>query len=127
MTTDVVEELHGLTVLVCAPDGPVLRDDRDAVDLIGEALGRGVELVLLPVPRLADEFFTLSTGIAGAIIQKFVNYRLRLAVIGDISAHLARSAALRDLVRETNRGRQLWLLPTREELEQRLARTAVAN
>ena len=122
MTTDVVQELQGLAVLVCAPDGPVVRDDRDAVDLIGAALGQGAELVLLPVSRLTDEFFTLSTGVAGAILQKFVNYRLRLAVIGDISEHLDRSSALRDLVAETNRGRQLWLLATRDELEQRLAR-----
>src|SRR4051794_34489916 len=95
MTTDVVQELQGLTVLVCAPDGPVVRDERDAVDLVGAALGQGAELVLLPVSRLTEDFFTLSTGIAGAIIQKFVNYRLRLAVVGDISDHLARSSALR--------------------------------
>lgn len=125
MTTDVVQELHGLTVLVCAPDGPVVRDDRDAADLVATALSERAELVLLPVSRLADEFFTLSTGIAGAVMQKFVNYRLRLAVIGDISEHLARSSALRDLVAESNRGRQLWLLSTRDDLEQRLARAAV--
>jgi hypothetical protein len=57
--TDHVITLHDLRVLVCAPDGPVLRGDRDAVDVIGEALGREITLVL-PVERL-DRRSTSST------------------------------------------------------------------
>jgi hypothetical protein len=39
-----------------------------------------------------------------------VNYGLRLAVVGDISEPLADSEALRDFVRESNRGRQVWFV-----------------
>jgi Domain of unknown function (DUF4180) len=45
--------------------------------------------------------------LAGEFAQKFVNYRLRLAIVGDISQHLAGSEALCDFVAETNRGNQL--------------------
>lgn len=75
---------------------------------------------MLPVRRLADEFFTLRTGVAGELVQKFVNYRLPVVVVGDISAHVARSIALRDFVTESNRGRQLWFVETMAELEERL-------
>ncbi|WBB70499.1 DUF4180 domain-containing protein [Micromonospora sp. WMMD812] len=120
MTTDTLRDLHGVPVLDCADDGPALRDDADALDVIGDALGRGAELVVLPAGRLDDAFFQLRSGVAGEIVQKFVNYRLRLAVVGDISAHLAASSALRDFVTESNRGRQLWFLPSRADLEERL-------
>ena len=118
---DTVLELHGVTVLACAPDGPKLSRESDATDLIGEAFGRHADLVLLPVERLTDEFFTLSTRLAGEVAQKFVNYRLRLAIVGDISRHLEASSALRDFVRETNRGNQLWFVADRAELDERLS------
>ena len=54
-------------------------------------------------------------------MQKFVNYRMGLAVIGDISAHTAVSAALADFVWEANRGRRLWFLPDLDALSARLA------
>jgi hypothetical protein len=119
--TATLEHHHGVAVLVCAPDGPMLRTETDATDVIGDAFGLGAELVALPVERLADDFFALRTGLAGAVVQKFVNYRIRLVIVGDISAHVERSTALRDFVHEANRGNQLWFVATAEELDGRLA------
>jgi hypothetical protein len=116
-------DLHGVPVLTCPADGPPLRGDDEALDVIGAALGAGAELVVVPVDRLPDEFFALRTGVAGGIVQKFVNYRLRLAVVGDVAAHVAASTALRDFVTESNRGRQLWFVPTMADLDARLAAT----
>jgi hypothetical protein len=118
--TDAVFELGGIRVLECGVNGAKLRSDRDAVDIVGEALSGRCSLVVLPVERLDDSFFSLRTRIAGEIIQKFVNYELRLAIIGDIARHLEASAALRDFVFETNRGNQVWFLADRGELERRL-------
>ncbi|MEU7958146.1 DUF4180 domain-containing protein [Micromonospora humida] len=120
MSTDTLVTLAGVTALAGAPDGPRICGGDDATHVIGAALGHGVDLVVLPVRRLAVEFFTLRTGVAGAVVQKFVNYRLRLAVVGDISRHVGRSTALRDFVAEANRGDQLWFVDTTAELEERL-------
>ena len=65
----------------------------------------------IPVSRLSPDFFQLKTRLAGEVIQKFVNYRMRLAMIGDISAWLAQSNALRDFVYESNRGTAIWFVP----------------
>lgn len=65
--------------------------------------------------------------LAGEIVQKFVYYRLNLAVVGDVSAHVEASTALRDFVREANRGRHLWFVGTAEEFAERLAPRAVAD
>lgn len=120
MTAESLVHMHGVPVLVLPPDGPQLQTERDVVDLIGAALEHNADLVLVPAERLTDDFFTLRTRLAGEFAQKFVNYRLRLAILGDISQHLARSEALRDFVAETNRGNQLWFVATSQELDQRL-------
>jgi hypothetical protein len=115
---DEVHQLDGVPVLVCAAEGSPLRDDRDAVDLV--ALAHRAEWVAVPVDRLTPEFFQLRTGVAGAIVQKFVQYRTGLAVVGDVDAHLAASDAFQDWVREINRGRHIWFVADLAELEQRL-------
>ena len=118
--THIVTERRGVPVLVCAADGPAIAGPQDALDLIGATYGRA-DVVAVPAHRLDERFFTLRSGVAGEIMQKFVNYRVRLAVVGDISAHVAASTALRDLVRESNQGRHVWFVADLDELDTRLA------
>ncbi|MFE9613856.1 DUF4180 domain-containing protein [Streptomyces sp. NPDC006012] len=122
MSSNTLVNLHDVRVLNCAPDGPLLDGESAALDLVGDALGREAQWVTVPVERIPDEFFRLWSGVAGAVVQKFATYRLRLAVIGDISRHLAESTALRDFVYESNQGSQLWFLADSRELDDRLRR-----
>src|SRR5271156_6774867 len=115
-------ELHGVRIFECDSEGAQPRNERDAADLINAAWEHHARLIVLPVERLGDDFFQLKTRIAGEIIQKFVNYRLRLAIVGDISRYVAGSSALRYFVYESNRGNQIWFVATIEELGQRLER-----
>ena len=115
--------LGGRPVMPCAPTGARLDSEAAAVDLIGSLWGQEVDWVVLPTARLGEAFFDLRTGQAGAVIQKFVTYRLRLAIVGDISAELAASAALRDFVRESNGGDRVWFVPDLATLETRLLAT----
>lgn len=118
--TDRLVEHHGVPVLVVSADGPPVASEQDALDrLIGAAFYRA-EVVAVPAQRFDDGFFDLSSGLAGAIMQKFVNYHLRLVVLGDISHHLRASSALPDLVRESNQGRHIWFLPDLDALAARL-------
>jgi len=117
---DTIEMLGSIRALFCDPNGQTIRNDRDAVDLIGMALSERCGLVVLPVERLGDDFFQLKTRILGEVIQKFVNYERRLAILGNIDHRLEASKALRDFVYETNRGRQVWFVADRAQLESRL-------
>jgi hypothetical protein len=116
---DQVVERAGVPVLVCADDGPTISGTQDALDVIGSAFSRA-DVVAVPVGRLDEQFFQLRTGLAGEIMQKFTNYRIRLAVVGDISARVGASSALRDLVFESNRGSQIWFVADLDELDQYL-------
>ena len=79
---------------------------------------------LFPIQMLGPGFLTLSTRLAGEVIQKFVNYRLRLAFVGDIGVAVAASDALRDFVRESNRGRHVWFVADMAALEAKLSAPA---
>lgn len=116
---DVLEQRRDVAVLVCDADGPVVATVQDALDLIGDAF-QGAEVVAVAAGRFDDRFFTLSTGLAGEVMQKFVNYRLRLVIFGDISGRLRASRTLRELVHESNQGRHVWFVADLAELDTRL-------
>lgn len=117
-----IDESSGIRVLHLPVDGPSISTPDDAADLVGDAWAHRASLVAVPVERLDPEFFQLKSRIAGEITQKLVNYRLRLAVVGDITEHVAKSDALRDFVWESNRGEQIWFVDDEAALAAKLAR-----
>ena len=117
-------EIAGLRALLWPEDGPPVASGRDASDIIGEALSVQAQMVVIPVARLSPDFLRLSTGLAGEVLQKFVNYGLRVAIVGDVSAAAAASAPLRDFIGESNRGRHVWFVPDLAALEAKIAEIA---
>jgi hypothetical protein len=117
---DVSRVIGGVKVLVCSPDGPKLSRERDANDLMSAAWEQSASLVAIPVERLSADFFQLSTRLAGDVLQKFVNHRLRVAIVGDVSAWTAKSKALHDFVSESNGGQTVWFVSDLGELERLL-------
>ena len=69
--------------------------------------------IILKKENMADDFFDLSTGLAGEILQKFSTYRKRLAIIGDYEHIISKS--LRDFIYESNRTKQILFVKTKEE------------
>lgn len=122
-----VIDLAGRRVLLAAGPGlsentrAPIASERDGADLVGEALGAGAEIIAVPAPRLAADFFVLKTGLAGAILQKTTNYRLGFAVVGEVPADALESEALRAFIIESNRRGQVLFVADMAELEARLA------
>ncbi|KFE72168.1 hypothetical protein DB31_0429 [Hyalangium minutum] len=112
-------ELEGIRILELPEDGPVVQD---ASSLLSLAFEHQADMMTIPAARLGESFFKLATGVAGELVQKFTTYRIRLTILGDISAQVANSNALRSFVYEANKGSQLWFLENREALVERLAR-----
>jgi Domain of unknown function (DUF4180) len=117
---DRVYESSGVRILECAIDGPPLRTDRDAVDLISAAAGANAEWAVVPVSRFDPEFWILRTRLAGDFFQKFVTYGKRIVILGEIPAEFSQSRALHDFVVECNRGRQIWFVKNLDEFRDRL-------
>lgn len=111
----------GRRVLLLPADGPSVNHPKNANDFIGATYGLEVDFVAIPVARLGPDFLRLSSRVAGEFLQKFVTYGLGVVLLGDVSAEVAASEALRDFVRESNRGRQVFFLPDVAALEAKLA------
>jgi hypothetical protein len=117
-----IDDHESFRVLHLDQDGPQVSTSDDTSDLIGNAWSQGVSTIAIPVARLDPAFFDLSTRKAGDITQKLVNYRLRLVIVGDVSAFEAASGAFRDYVWESNRGDHVWFVPDEAALTERLGR-----
>lgn len=68
---------------------------------------------------LGEDFIDLKTGFAGDVLQKFSNYRVRLAIVGDYSVY--KSKALRDFIYECNKGNLVFFKNSLEEALDALA------
>jgi hypothetical protein len=116
-----VRNIGGRPVYVCAGEGPSLAQDHELSGLIGELFGADATVVAIPLARLGPDFLRLGTGVAGAVLQKLVNYRFQIAVLGDVSTAVAGSEPLGDFVRESNRGTTVWFVEDLAALEAKLA------
>jgi hypothetical protein len=77
----------------------------DAVNLLGNLYYQGFDKIIIQEKNLTLKFFDLKNGIAGDILQKFSNYRMPLAIIGDFSKYTSKS--VNAFMYECNRGKQI--------------------
>lgn len=87
-------------------DQVLIRSEQDALDLMAD-IGYHHEShkIILYRENLGEDFFDLSSGMAGGILQKFSNYRVRLAVVGDFSGQ--GNQRMKEFIMESNKGRQV--------------------
>jgi len=126
LETGVVEFLDGTPEERAGPsfyeaDGAQPGDPVAAVD---RCIERGARALLFDRGALPPAFFDLSTGVAGALVQKLVNYQLRMAgVVPDLQVH---STRFQEFAREANAGAAFRFFATREEAVRWLDESAVA-
>lgn len=107
-------------IAVIRSDEVVLTDAQDALDLMMTArYTHDCVGIVLPKSAVTEDLFVLSTGIAGEILQKFVNYRVKLAIVGDYSRYT--SKPLQDFFYESNNGGHILFVATEEEALAKLA------
>ncbi len=119
---NVVREIHGVRVLEYDAAGKELRSEADAIEIITAASEQDTSVVVVAAEHLSPDFFHLRTGVAGAFLQKFLTYQLRIVIAGEVGQYTAESASLRAFVLESNRGAHIWFVANVSELEERLAR-----
>jgi hypothetical protein len=97
-----------------SPSGrQLLHSVGDAERLVEACLSRGVDCALLYAANLTHGFFDLSSGEAGAILQKLRNYRIRLAVVC-VPGTVQISSRFGELLAEEARSNQFGLFESRE-------------
>lgn len=107
-------EKNGIVCAVVVADTPVITDAQTALDLLMTAKHDiGTKNIVIDKKLIAEDFFILSTGLAGEILQKFINYGGRIAIYGDYSRYT--SKPLKDFIYESNKGKDVFFVSTEEE------------
>lgn len=110
MKTEVVKK-NNVSVAVIHSDGYLITDVQSALDLIMSVrFETGCKNIAVNKEAIVGDFFTLSTCMAGEILQKFINYGVKFAIYGDFSQYT--SKPLRDFMYESNRGRDIYFQPS---------------
>ena len=106
-------------IAVVSSEERIIVDTNSALDLIMTVqYETGADRIAIDKDAVSEEFFILSTGIAGEILQKFINYHIKAAIFGDYSKYT--SKPLKDFIYESNHGRDFFFVATREEAVDRL-------
>lgn len=101
------------TITVAEVTGTTVNDAQDALDVLGNCGYQGADAVILHAEDLTPAFFDLKTGIAGDVLQKFSNYRMRLAIVGDFGQYTSKS--LKDFIYESNQTGRILFVRDAEE------------
>ena len=93
---------------------------QDALDLIGNASYQEARNVVVFTHQLNPDFFELKTRLAGEILQKVVNYQMRMAIVGVFTD--VKSESLKAFITESNRGNHVFFVGSPEQALERLGR-----
>lgn len=95
------------------PGSEVISGPGEMLDIMVEAGYSDSASLIIYEKNLPGDFFDLRTRVAGEILQKFSNYRMKLAIIGDFSD--IKSKSLRDFMRESNSGGTIFFVSSLDE------------
>ena len=113
MTIQTVEQ-NNILCAVINSDEKVFTDAQSALDVLMTAkYNVGTKNIIIDKKLIVEDFFILSTGLAGEILQKYTNYGGRIAIYGDYSRYT--SKPLRDFIYESNKGKSVFFVATKEE------------
>ena len=114
-------EKNGIACAVVNSNEIVITDAQSALDVIMSAkYDIGTKNIVVDKKLITEDFFILSKGLAGEILQKYVNYGGRIAIYGDYSHYT--SKPLKDFIYESNKGKDVFFVTTRDEAVEMLTR-----
>lgn len=110
MKTEVIKR-NNIDVAVVSSDELLITDVQSAIDLVMTVkYETGCTNIAVNKGAVVNEFFVLSTCLAGEILQKFINYGVRFAIYGYFSRYT--SKPLKDFMYESNKGKDIYFQPT---------------
>lgn len=99
----------------------IIKDTQTAIDFVMSVkYETNCNKIAINKRAITEDFFILSTGVAGEILQKFINYQIKFAIIGDYSKYT--SKPLKDFIYESNKGKDIFFVRTENEAIQMLNR-----
>lgn len=113
MTIEKIEKDNKALALVTGNE-KIITDVQSALDMVMSVkYNFDTNKIIIDKNAVAEDFFILSSGLAGEILQKFINYDVKIAIYGDYSRYT--SKPLRDFIYESNNGKDVFFVSTKDE------------
>ncbi len=107
-------------IAIVNSDEIIIKDAASAVDFVMELKQKThCHKIALNKTAIAEDFFILSSGLAGEILQKFVNYGIKFAIYGDYSKYT--SKPLKGFIYESDQGQDVFFVATADEAKEMLS------
>ena len=118
MEIRVIKE-NNIEIAIVNSDEILITDVQSALDFFATVdYETGCSRMIINKSSICEEFFDLSTKIAGEILQKFINYQKKIAIIGDFSKYTSKS--LKDFIYECNKGKDIFFVPNEKQAIEKL-------
>lgn len=98
----------------------IITSTQDGLDLLGDVYYQGFDTIILYEGNISPDFFDLKTKMAGEILQKFSNYRVRLAIVGDFDKYESKS--IKDFIFESNKNQHINFTRNLQEALEKLSK-----
>jgi hypothetical protein len=115
-----IHHRNGQKIAEIISDDIIIKSIEDGKDLLGNLYYQGSDRIIVHEKNITPEFFDLKNGMAGEILQKFSNYRVRLAIVGDFSKYTSKSVT--DFIYESNKGNLIFFVPSLEKAIEELSK-----
>jgi len=112
--------INSIGIAEVVSDKILIKNTQDALDIMADCSYQGYRKMIIHEKNFTPEFFDLKTRIAGDILQKFTNYQLELAIVGDFSKYSSKS--LKDFIFESNKAGKINFVSTIEEAKAALTK-----
>lgn len=113
-------EMNGLKLAVVNSSEKLISDVQSALDfMMTVRYETGSDRIAVNKEAVTEDFFILSSCLAGEVLQKFINYHVKFAIIGDFSEYT--SKPLKDFIYESNQGKDIFFVSTQEEALKKLS------
>ena len=112
-------KINDMEIAIVNSDKVCISDGQTALDfMMSVNYETGCHSIVINKDAIAEDFFILSTRIAGEILQKFINYHFKLAIVGDFSRYT--SKPLKDFIFESNKGKDIFFVSSEKEAIEKL-------
>lgn len=99
----------------------IIKDVQSAIDFIMTIkYETNCNKIALNKSAVIEDFFILSKGLAGEILQKFINYQTKFAIYGDYSKYT--SKPLKDFIYKSNNGKDIFFVENEDEAIEMLSK-----
>jgi len=82
-----INNVNGMLITEIISEEIIIRKTQDALNILAKSGYRGSDNIILHEKNILSDFFELRSGLAGDILQKFSNYKVRLAIVGDFTKY----------------------------------------